>query len=317
MPTPTEIREQITLNLVQSLENDALPVWRQPWQADPHAGFPCNAASRRPYSGVNPLVLQAAATRQGYMSRYWATYRQWEALGGRVRSRPAHVPAGRWGTAVCFCKPVRTAADAGGEDDTADAVLVLRQFHVFNLDQVDGPFDHLRAGQATLPSAEVQQRCERAEAVIAATGADVRYGADRAAYYAAGDYILLPSRSQFHQPEYYETVFHELCHWAEHQARLNWDRRRPENTYAMGELIAELGGCYLAGELGLPVAATLVNHAAYLRHWLAAMRGDNRYIFRAAAQATRVVDYLLAFGGPTVSPDPAPSPALATSSAPR
>lgn len=296
MPTPTEIRERITLELLKSLENDALPVWRQPWRAHPHTGFPCNAASRRSYSGVNPLVLQAAATRHGYKSRYWATYRQWEALGGRVRRRPAHVPAGRWGTAVCFCKPLPRKGTRVGDEDPDDAVLVLRQFHVFNLDQVDGPFDHLRAAHAELPSGEIQQRCERAEAVIAATCADVRYGGDRAIYHRAGDYILLPHRHQFHGPEFYETTFHELCHWTEHPARLNWDRGRPENTYPMGELIAELGGCYLAGEVGLPVAATLANQAAYLKFWLEAMRGDNRFIFRAAAQATRAVDYLLAFG---------------------
>jgi antirestriction protein ArdC len=63
----------------------------------------------------------------------------------------------------------------------------------------------------------------------------------------------------------------------------------------MGELIAELGGCFLCGELGLPTADNLGNHAAYLQNWLSGMANDPRFIFKASAQASRAVDFLLAF----------------------
>ena len=49
----------------------------------------------------------------------------------------------------------------------------------------------------------------------------------------------------------------------------------------MGELIAEMGSCFLATELGIPNAENLPNHASYLEHWLKAMRNDHRFIFQA------------------------------------
>lgn len=295
MASQNEIREKITKQIVAALEDGALPPWRRPWQADPHAGFPCNVVSRRPYSGVNPVILQIAAQRHGLQSRYWATFRQWEALGGRVNRRPEHVPPGQWGAQIVFCRScTKKDTDENGEE-VEEKFFVLRTYTVFNLDQVSGPFDHLRVGQAPIAAHEVQQRYEQADAVIEATGADLRYGGDRAFYSLTDDYIQLPHREQFARPEFYETAFHELTHWTEHPSRLNWDRSRPDNSYAMGELIAELGGVYMAGELGLPTSENLTNHAAYLKHWLAGMRDDTRFIFKAAAQASRAVDYLLSF----------------------
>ena len=84
-------------------------------------------------------------------------------------------------------------------------------------------------------------------------------------------------------------------HWTEHPSRLNWSRAEKENTYALGELVAELGACYLMGEIGLPLADTWKNSAAYLQHWLKAMNADPRFIFRATAQASRAADHVLSY----------------------
>jgi antirestriction protein ArdC len=40
-----------------------------------------------------------------------------------------------------------------------------------------------------------------------------------------------------------------------------------------------------------------VRHADYLGSWLAVLRQDNRAIFKAASQASKAADYLLAFTG--------------------
>jgi len=104
----------------------------------------------------------------------------------------------------------------------------------------------------------------------------------------------VPFRHQFESPEsFYETSFHELCHWTE--KRVGFDRSQAENTYALGELIAEIGSCFLMGELGLPTTSNLTNHAAYLKSWLKGMNGDSKFIFRAAAQASKAVEFVLSF----------------------
>ena len=66
-----------------------------------------------------------------------------------------------------------------------------------------------------------------------------------------------------------------------------------KHGYAAGELVAEIGGCFLAYELGLPTGESLTNHVAYLQSWLQAMQNDPKYIFKASASASKAVDYLL------------------------
>ena len=300
MPSPNEIRTQITSQIVEALTKGDLPPWRKPWRCDRNAGSHANAISKRPYTGVNPLILEVAANRHGFQSRWWATFKQWEQLGGRVVRRPADVPPGRWGTQIVFCKPVtKTEIDDDGEE-TKDEFLVLRTFTVFNIDQVEGEcLDHLRVGHGSLDTQEVEQRFDDAERVITATKAEISYGGNLAFYSAEGDYIQVPHRSQFALPEFYETVFHELVHWSEVPHRLNWDRAG--EGYSMGELIAEMGGCFLATEVGLPTAGDLTNHAAYLKGWLKAMQNDPKFIFRASSQASKAVDFLLSCSRTTES----------------
>jgi antirestriction protein ArdC len=298
MPTQNEIRSRINDQILAALSDGTkLPPWRKPWNcSDANAGPACNVVSQRRYTGVNPLLLEIAAHRHGFQSRWWGTFRQWEAMGGRVNRRPDNVPPGRWGTQIVFCRPVTKTQIRDNGEEFEDKFFILRAYTVFNLDQVSGPFENLRVGNAPLPVHEVEQRCEHAEVVMAAPGADLRHGGNRAFYSLTGDYIQLPHRSQFERVEaYYQTAAHELCHWTEHASRLSWDRAKPENSYAMGELIAELGGCYLMGELGLPTGEDLTNHAAYLQSWLAGMQNDTRFIFKAAAQASRAVDFILTF----------------------
>lgn len=297
MSKQNEIRQKITDQIIAALSDPTkLPPWRKSWNSDPNTGHSSNVVSERRYTGINPLLLEIAAHRHGLRSKWWGTFRQWSDLGGQVKRRPADVPPGQWGTSIVFCRPVTKKGTADNGEETEDKFWVMRTYTVFNLDQVDGPLDRLRVGSEPLPLHEIEQRHEQADAVIAATGARILHGGSRAFYCPTGDYIQLPHRHQFERVEgYYQTAGHELCHWTEHPSRLNWDRTKPENSYAMGELIAELGGCYLMGELGLPTGEDLTNHAAYLKHWLQGMKGDSRFIFKAAAAASRAVDHILSY----------------------
>ena len=50
----------------------------------------------------------------------------------------------------------------------------------------------------------------------------------------------------------------------------------------------------VGAELSLP-EQDLPNTAAYVADWIARLRSDRKEIFRAAAEAQRIADYLLAF----------------------
>ena len=106
----------------------------------------------------------------------------------------------------------------------------------------------------------------------------------------------LPPKATFESPnEFYATAFHECVHATEHPSRLDWSRKDRDHAYALGELIAELGGVFLCRELDVPASDDLSNHTAYLASWLRGMKGDSRFIFQASAQASKAASYILGF----------------------
>ena len=114
----------------------------------------------------------------------------------------------------------------------------------------------------------------------------------------SGDYIRLPEPEAFAAPhEFYATAFHELVHFTGHATRLDRlskNARFGSTAYAREELVAEVGGCFLSAEAGVP-QGDLANHAAYLHSWLAILGADPTAIFAAAGQASAAADYILSF----------------------
>src|SRR5262249_47213551 len=59
---------------------------RLPWNHDgTSTARPTNAATGKPYRGINTLVLWAATSQAGYTQGLWGTYRSWQAAGAQVR----------------------------------------------------------------------------------------------------------------------------------------------------------------------------------------------------------------------------------------
>ena len=291
MPTQSQIRERITSKIIEGLKANTVP-WRKPWTNDPNCGAASNVISKRGYRGINVLLLGFSE----FQSRWWGTYRQWQSLGGQVQRRPKNVASGDWGTQVIFYKQVqKTKLDENDEEQT-ESFPLLRTYTLFNLDQVEGvALDHLR------PSDEPQIQIPNfraAQEAIDATDAEIRFGGNRAFYckpigtwpnHTGGDFIQVPQRRQFADVrDFYSTLLHEICHWSE--CRLDW-----RGSYALGELRAEIGLCFLANELGIPQSDDLENHNLYVAHWLEELDSDPKTIFRAAASASKAADFVLSF----------------------
>ena len=88
-----DIFQRVTDQIVKAIEEGA-GSYRMPWRSS--GGFPrspINAVSKRPYRGINILILWALAQEKGYTSGTWATYKQWQELGAQVRKneKSAHV----------------------------------------------------------------------------------------------------------------------------------------------------------------------------------------------------------------------------------
>ena len=212
-------------------------------------------------------------------------------------ARPSGVPKGKWSArAILFKAVAKTKTNRKGEE-VVDKFCFMKQFCLFNIDQVEGDLDHLRAGHCDEADPEVS--IHQADELIANSGMDIMHGGNKAFYDPSSDIIQMPHKHQFDGTAYYETLFHEMAHAAEHSDRLNWDRSKEGNSYSMGELIAEMSSCFMLSELGIPFAEGLENHIAYVANWAKklhdAVQIDPSFIMKASTQASKVCDYLLSF----------------------
>ena len=133
--------------------------------------------------------------------------------------------------------------------------------------------------------------------IVANSGAVIRTGGDQAFYSPVTDHIQMPPMAAFHSAAgWNNTIVHELSHWSGAETRLNRDIRNRfgSNDYAREELRAEMSSAMVGAELNLP-NQDLPNTASYVAYWIERLHSDRKEIFRAAAEAQRIADYLLAF----------------------
>jgi antirestriction protein ArdC len=79
-----DLYSEISARIIAELERGAAP-WVKPWSATAGRNVPCNAATNRPYSGCNVLLLWFAQ-KAGYNTPRYLTYKQARDLGGNVRT---------------------------------------------------------------------------------------------------------------------------------------------------------------------------------------------------------------------------------------
>ncbi len=98
--------------------------------------------------------------------------------------------------------------------------------------------------------------------------------------------------------QFHATFFHELIHSTGHISRLG--REEVVNLTGFGskpycreELVAEMGASFLCSSAQIDYDRITENSAAYLAGWLKVLREDNRFIFKAAAEAQKAADYIL------------------------
>jgi len=284
--------EEVAARIIDQLKQGTAP-WVKPWEPGAQVA-PYNQATGKPYRGMNNLLL----TMSGHADPRWMTYKQAAEIGGQVRK-------GEKGTQLHFWKFEEERAvrdDAGrpvlNEDGTPKVIKAKLEtprsfpFFVFNAAQIDGlpPL----APRISNPEPE---RHERAETILKNSGATIHHVAGDRAYYRPGtDSITLPERRQFKSPDgYYATALHELGHWTGHPSRLDRDLSNPfgSEAYAREELRAEIAS-YLLGER-LEIGHDPGQHMAYIGSWIKTLQEDPREIFRAAADAERIVQFVTGF----------------------
>ncbi|MCK1493502.1 DUF1738 domain-containing protein [Bradyrhizobium sp. 180] len=282
--------DEITNKIIAELEAGGVP-WVQPWgsaAAKAQLALPKSAATGRHYSGINILILWAAATERAFTGQSWLTFRQALLLGGHVRK-------GERGTTIVYADrfvPADEKRRASENGEEAQAIAFLKRFTVFNSDQCEGLPSEITTTAPPPPPGLIEPRVEK---LIKATSIDFRIGGNRAFYVPAEDYVQVPPPQAYFEPiNWHRTALHELAHASGHPSRLNRDLSGGYGTrkYAFEELVAEISSAFSCASLGI---VPTVRHADYISSWLEVLREDNRAIVRAASQASKVADYLLGF----------------------
>ena len=270
MTTTNDIYQTVTDRIIAALEQGTAP-WLKPW-ADGKCGTmgPYNAASGRPYNGINWLVLGSGG---------WLTFKQAKELGGSVRK-------GEKGTQIVFWSfPKIKDAETGEEK----VVPFAKGYTVFAVEQCDG----IDAAKLKAP-APITAGQTNINVIAAQAGAQVRHGGSRAYYSPSTDHVQMPSLDAFESADAYAgTLAHELVHWTGHQSRCDrqFGKRFGDDAYAFEELVAEIGSAFVCAQTGIALEG--LQHDSYVASWLKVLKGDKRAIFTASSQAKKAAEFLL------------------------
>lgn len=283
---------QVVANqIIESLKAGTAP-WLKPWEPGIGNGqIPYNPITGKRYRGINALYLML---NQSDDNR-WLTYKQAQSMNAQVRK-------GEQGTTIQYWKfhEEQTKRDDAGYpvlDEHGNPLKVQvnlerpKVFYatVFHASQIDN--------MPELIAKELDwSLIERAEKLLHNSGANIEHSeADRAFYRLSTDSIHLPPKEQFKSAaNYYATALHELGHWSGHPSRLDRDLGHPfgSDAYAKEELRAEIASMLLGAELGIGHDPS--QHTAYIKSWIRVLEDEPLEIFRASADAEKIVNHLCA-----------------------
>lgn len=255
--------------------------WQPPWHSSGMSGWPSNPATGKTYRGMNQFLLMLGG------GGGWATYKQWESIGGQVRK-------GEKSTSVL--RPCTIRKEDENDPSKVGVFTIYTTYPVFHQSQQEG----WRPAEIVMPAQE-DDPCPAFDSWQAGVLQHMGVGyrevvGDRAYYSPAKDEVVLPLREQFTTLSGYRATFaHEFGHATGHKSRL--DRHEggmvfgsPE--YAAEEMVAELTAASVGAHLDM-CTELRDDHRDYLASWARALRDDPNYLSTAVKAASKASTWLL------------------------
>ena len=279
------VYQMVTDRIIEQLENGVI-AWRKPWTGGIESVI--GYTSRKPYSLINQFLL-------GEPGEY-LTFKEVERLGGKVNK-------GAKARFVVFYKQMtyteKVVNEEGEEETKTKRIPLLRFYNVFHIKDTTIPS---KAVEGTSNVVELDGKADEViMAYVKREGLNFTNNkpSSRAFYSPSLDEVVVPMPSQYSEmAEYYSTTFHELTHSTMLAHRCN---RMSENKiacfgnedYSREELVAEIGSAMICTSLGISIPESFKNSVAYIRHWIQALKNDNKMIVWAASRAEKASDYIL------------------------
>ena len=293
MATAQQTLEQFRTEVVDSMKKYQ-GQWQRMFGENINA---INSVTNNRYRGINQLMLSFTSENKEYKNNIWASYKQWQSIGGQVKT-------GSKGTGIVFYKPSKFRNPKKDETPNTKHGLVktqwsvLRASTVFNVDQVD-----LTNSEYKIPVVKFgkQYSIKEIDSFIKSTNVTVKHDdVNRCFYVPSKDYINMTPKEFFKDTKdsdatvnYYSVFFHEITHATGHKNRLDRKGKFDNDhtkSYAFEELIAETGSVLFGKHFKIEKTVR-PNHAQYLNSWIKALQNDYNFLTSAIAQASRAFEY--------------------------
>ena len=316
-PIPAaDIYKMITDKIIKMLKSTKASDYKKTWKDDAFF-IPLNYDSKKPYRGVNRLLLQERIGFAGaFRNPYFLTFKQIKKHKGTLKKGakgyeviyysiryvvPADKNSGRKAYSSTNAQKVLDFLHKYNlPESEVTRIPMIRYYNVYNgadIENMDFKLDELQIGRA-VPDSASENRAAQLIVENYPNPPAIKNEGNQAYYNPASDYIKLPKQEQFDTVnDYYRTLFHELTHSTGHNKRLNRGIHLmlEKDDYAKEELVAEFGAVFLSAWAGI-MWYNNKNHAAYLKGWNSAIKeaqNDNKFLMRAASLAQQATDYIL------------------------
>lgn len=319
MPLPPKIqeeREKLAKRVVEDIRSGKPFFWDSGHYGRPHRNLVADIQGKESkYHGINAMMLTCAADTFEFKDTRWATFSQVKSLQkeGVPFEKQPHIKKGAKGIPIEYWQYTKAVM----EKDPATGKMVpkmeldpetgkmkqavrrlnpplVRRYIVFNGDQI-----------ANIPPAHAitineKDRNEAMEAMIKNSEASVKFDQTEMNFYRPSeDCVHVMPREEFKTlGDFYGTVAHEIAHSTGAESRMNREGIAHSDgfggpVYAKEELRAEMTTMFLAQEYGVaPGKEHYENHIAYLQSWADVIEKDPDELFRAAAEAQKMTDYI-------------------------
>lgn len=286
----TEKRKKIVTDFIHAIQNETHPL-TQDYRPGEYRR-PYNLSSGKPYVGANLLSLSA----QGRTDPRWLTYRQAQGRGAQVRRGEKGTNITGWVWTVTEPELDSDGKEylVGGKKQCRERKLekpLLRVFTVFNGEQVAGlePYS-----AEPVPTDAAETANQKVRDILAKSNAKITHDQENRAFYnlAHDEIHLAPPEKFVDESAYLATAFHELGHWTGHASRMNRDMHHPHGSekYAREELRAEFFSFFANAEYD--IGYDIKNHKGYLKSWVKLLKNDPDELFRASAEADKMLTYV-------------------------
>ncbi|WP_448826740.1 ArdC family protein, partial [Capnocytophaga bilenii] len=317
-PIPAaDIYKMITDKIIKMLKSTKASDYKKTWEDDAFF-IPINFDSKKPYRGVNRMLLQERiGLTEAFANPYFLTFKQIKKHKGTLKKGakgyevvyysiryvvPADKNIGRKAYSSTNAHKVIDFLDKHKlPENIVTRIPMIRYYNVYNGEDITGidfKLPEVKIGRA-IP--ETASENEAAQLIVEnyPNPPAIKHGGNEAYYKLSEDLVRMPKIEQFDSVnDYYRTLFHELTHSTRHESRLNREKisfRFGDSGYAKEELVAEFGAVFLSAWAGI-MWYNNKNHAAYLKGWNSAIKeaeNDNKFLMKAASLAQAATDYIL------------------------